>query len=234
MKKLLLATFAFSIVVPVLAQGDYSSRLRDQADQVRRASARLAERASQDLMRNSSNSRNDIQAAMLAQQVDAVAAMCLDMVRNRRPVAELRDVVSELESLVRRGPSGSMWRDVQTEVSAFNRELSGGFGFGGSSSRPVIGRVSWRGRVDDRIHLVIRERSIETKTVSGAPQREGTFNFTSALPASPVEVGVTKTSGRGTVSVLQQPSRMNDFTAVIEIYDSGGGAQEYRLDIFWR
>jgi len=49
-----------------------------------------------------------------------------------------------------------------------------------------------------------------------------------------VEVSVNKLSGRGTVRVLQQPSRANDFTAVIEIYDTGGGAQEYRLEIVWR
>ncbi len=163
------------------------------------------------------------------------------MVRNRRPGRELRDVVSALTDLSRRAPSFSpqmaTWRQVQNGVADLDRELSVGPGRGpiqGPPERPIIGRVSWRGRVDDRVQLAIRGNAVETRTISGSPNPDGVANFTTPLPDRPVEVGVTKNSGRGTVRVLQQPSRANDFTAVIEIYDSPGGAQEYRLDIFWR
>jgi len=84
------------------------------------------------------------------------------------------------------------------------------------------------------VQLVIRGRTIETRTLSGAPHPDGIANFTSALPNLSVDVDANKLSGRGTVRVLQQPARANEFTAVIEIYDAQSGSQEYRLDIVWR
>lgn len=38
---------------------------------------------------------------------------------------------------------------------------------------------------------------------------------------------------RGSISVIQQPSGDNDFTAIIEINDEKGGAKAYQLDIAW-
>jgi len=49
-----------------------------------------------------------------------------------------------------------------------------------------------------------------------------------------VTVDVNRKKGRGKVRVIQQPSTDNDFTAIVEIYDNGGGAREYQLEIFWK
>jgi hypothetical protein len=97
--------------------------------------------------------------------------------------------------------------------------------------RPIVGRVSWRGMVDNRVELVVR-RTVEDDCRDGDVGRRR--SFTTPLPTIAVAVDVNKLGGRGSVRVLQQPARANDFTAVIEIYDNGSGAQEYRLDIFWR
>jgi hypothetical protein len=164
------------------------------------------------------------------------ATLCVELVRNRRPVQEVREVASVLVDVSRRvphaSPHGSLWRSVQTAVADLGREL----GVAGSSptAKPIIGRVSWRGVVDDRVQLFIRGSTVESRTVSGATSAEGVSSFTSSLPAAVVSVDVTKVAGRGIVTVLQQPARTNDFTAVIEIYDDRPGAQEYRLDIVWR
>jgi len=98
----------------------------------------------------------------------------------------------------------------------------------------VTGRVEWRGRVDDRIHLAIRGRSVEQRTISGTALGDGRAVFTSALPSESVRVSVAKIAGRGSVRVIQQPARTNDFTAIIEIYDDNGGSQEYRIEVTWR
>ncbi len=242
MKSFAVCAILLTMAAVAAAQSDYSaSRASDAADQIRRATSRLAQQATNDLMRSSSNSRTAVQDALLAAQADSAAALLVDMVRNRRPGAELREVGSHLIDLCRRAPSysphSSQWRQAQTAVDDFIRTVSGSSGGGsgsGSGYRPAIGQVSWRGRVDDRVQLAIRGKSIETRTISGTQNPDGVANFTSALPDRPVEVSVNKLSGRGTVRVLQQPSRSNDFTAVIEIYDTGGGAQEYRLEIVWR
>ncbi len=103
-----------------------------------------------------------------------------------------------------------------------------------SQSNQVLGRVFWRGNVDDRLHLVIQGSKLEHRTIAGKPLPEGVHSFTAALPREAVTVETLKKKGRGEVHVIQQPSDQNDFTAIVEIYDSGGGAKEYQLEIFWR
>ena len=104
-----------------------------------------------------------------------------------------------------------------------------------AQSQETVGKVFWRGMVDDKVHLVIRGDKLEHRTVSGAAQQDGVFSFTASLPEQPVTVSVTRVEGRSKkVSVVQQPTAENDFTAIVEVYDQGGGAREYRLEISWR
>jgi len=238
MQRFLAAAALLATSVTGATQSYVQTRVMDMADQLKRASVRLAERAVQDVVRNYTNTRSDLDQALLAQQIDGSATLLAEMARMRRPVNELRDVANELMTLSRRAPisvsNSPTWRPVLQAITDINRELNNsGPPPSGPPPRPVIGRVAWRGTVDDRVQLVIRGRSLDVRTVTGAPQTDGTATFTSALPAGDVEVDVTKTSGRGSVRVLQQPSRANDYTAVIEIFDESGGAREYRLDIFW-
>jgi len=104
-----------------------------------------------------------------------------------------------------------------------------------AQSETTSGKVFWRGRVDSKVHLVIRGNSLEQKTVEGAENETGKFSFTAPLPEAAVNVGVTRKEGRSKkIKVLQQPASENDYTAIIEIHDDGGGARDYVLEIFWR
>ena len=99
----------------------------------------------------------------------------------------------------------------------------------------AAGKVFWRGPVDDKVQLVIRGDKLEQRIVSGQPQPDGTFSFTAALPAQAVTVSVPRMEGRSKkVTVVQQPTAENDFTAIVEVHDEGGGAREYLLEIAWR
>jgi hypothetical protein len=40
-------------------------------------------------------------------------------------------------------------------------------------------------------------------------------------------------NGRGDVHVIQQPSRRNDYTAVVRVSDPRGGADAYRISAWW-
>ncbi len=239
MKKVL---FLFIIAIfgsAAFAQDDFSSsRLDNLSNRLKRDTVDLAERSSEDLRRSSSLSRTAIEEAFLAAQIDASVGIFQDMVRDKRRAAELRDAAALLSDLARRAPAfgnnSSLWRNVQTSINDINRELGSGGGGGGFDDRPVIGRVYWRGMVDDKVQLVIRGNNVESRTISGQSYPDGTFSFTAVLPNREVNVGVTKTRGRGNVRVVQQPTAANNYTAVIEIVDSGGGAREYQLDIFWR
>jgi hypothetical protein len=164
------------------------------------------------------------------------------MVRDNRSASELRDAGSILTDLVRRAPNygsnSNLWRNARTTVSDINRELganNGGVSDGGDfGGGQTTGRAVWRGTVDREVNLVIRGQDIESRVISGQTYDNGTFNFTSPLPTRRVSVDAVKKSGRGTVRVLQQPNRSNDFTAIVQIFDEGGGARDYEVEISWK
>jgi hypothetical protein len=224
----------------------YSSpRLETLVNQLKRHTVDLVDRTSEDLNRNQSNSRADIEAAFLAQQLDASAGLFSQMIRDGRRAAELRDGAAILNDLARRGPvsgyNNILWRDAQRTISDISRELGGTGGYGGGNNGggnnnppPAQGRAFWRGTVDKEVHLVLQRRSLETRTVDGATYNNVNFSFTSSLPTRNVTVEVLKKKGRGTVRVLEQPNRDNDYTAVVQILDDAGGAKEYELEITWR
>lgn len=102
-------------------------------------------------------------------------------------------------------------------------------GSGGGNS----GSASWSGRVDDRANIIIRGNSIRSEDVSLTGLQVYTENIKGSLGRRSGNVTVRKESGRGTATVIQQPSRNNDFTAIVQIVDTRGGADNYRVEIAW-
>ena len=136
----------------------------------------------------------------------------------------------------------SRWSDVRRTFEDIQREMSGGDdrrrgdddGRRSSDDGRTSGRLHWRGTVDDNVQLVIRDDHVEVRTLGGSEYADANYNFTSPLPRRrSVNVTVNKLNGRGDVRVLQQPSRDNDFTAVVEIRDPKGGAKEYEIEVVW-
>lgn len=247
MKHLIVAVTVLAASVSAMGQWDSWSRVGSFAEQLKSNSRELSDRTSGEILRGYNKSRNDIQNAFLAQQIDASAGLFLDMTRSRRPVGELKDAAAILTDLSRRAPGFSTqsfaWRRISSLVDDINRELAtftpgGGGGGGGwtppTDDRPVIGRVLWRGMVDDRVQLVIRRDLAETRTISGTALGSGTYNFGAPLPDRNVNIEIDKKKGRGKIRLIQQPSRLNNYTAIVEVYDEGSGAREYEVDIFWR
>lgn len=246
MKKNLIFTLLFlltlSFAISAQEERYTSTRLENQINQLKRQTVDLADQTSENISRASSNTRSDLDAAFLAQQLDASAGLFQQMYRDGRRASELRDAGAILSDLARRAPSyGSnsyIWRDVQNTIADINRELgnsnSGGGGSNNENNNPVLGRAFWRGTVDARVRLEIRGNSMTVTTMSGNTYGNGTYSFANSLPRRNVSVGVNKTKGRGSVQIIQQPSRDNDYTAVIDVVDNDGGAKEYQLEIFWR
>ena len=104
-----------------------------------------------------------------------------------------------------------------------------------AQSESVSGKVFWRGSVDNKVQLTIKGDTIEQKTGECAEKPNGTFSFTTPLPEQAVTVQVSRREGRSKkVKVIQQPTADNDFTAIVEIHDDGGGARDYVLEISWQ
>jgi hypothetical protein len=222
-----------------------SYRLNSLSEQLSTQASDLAERSYADYSNSSFSNRNDVEALYLAQQFSASANVFRRMVRDGRRESELRDAVSILSDLARRADRGfsrrSQWNDVQRTLNDIQRELNVGGGFpgggGGGGGRPddgrTTGRLRWRGTVDDDIHLVIRDDQVEVRTIGGSEYNNATYNFTSPLPRRRVNVNATRLRGRGDVRVIQQPSRDNNFTAVVQIRDPSGGARDYEIEVYW-
>lgn len=241
----LLTLLAFASV-SVFAQQDEgrfgrSGRLSDLASQLVQQSEQLGDAAYTEYSNKNFNNRNDAEAVSLAAQFDGSAALFRRMVQDRRRNQELRDAAQILSTLVnqsgRFGSQRSEWNSVRRTVNDILAELNtgggGGGNNGGNNGGTNNGRVTWRGTVDDRVQLVIKNSFLEVRELSGVSYGEGTFNFNGGLPNRQVNVRVNKISGRGDVRVVQQPSRSNDFTAIIEIRDSSGGARDYDVEISW-
>lgn len=221
-----------------------SYRLNSLSEQLSTQANDLAERSYSNYANNNFSNRVDVEALYLAQQFSASANLFRRMVRDGRRESELKDAASILSDLTRRAGSNysrrSEWTDVQRTLDGILRELNGGGfpGGGGGGGRGnndgrTTGRVRWSGTVDDNVQLLIRDDRIEIRTIGGSEYNNATYNFTSPLPSRRVTVSAVKLKGRGEVRVIQQPSRDNDFTAVVEVRDSGGGARDYELEVSW-
>ncbi|MES2522416.1 MAG: hypothetical protein V4617_06950 [Gemmatimonadota bacterium] len=105
----------------------------------------------------------------------------------------------------------------------------------GGSNREGPGTLSWSGNVDAVVDISIRGANVNYRTLSGAtvsnvrsrlnggalPQRDGQI------------VSIVNGNGRGSVQVVQQPSRSNGYTAIIRVSDPRGGASAYNFDARW-
>ena len=245
MRALTFLIIIFAATLSVAGQFDQGfgqgyNRIQNSSENLRRATAELSNRATLDILRGYNKPRQDIEHAFLARQLDASANLLSEMVGSRRNINELRDAAAVINQLMSRMPGASpyynLWLNVRLALNEVDRDLNAGPGIGGPpiDTRPIIGQMNWRGRVDDRIWISLNGRNFSVRTLSGQNLGSGSGRLTSPLPNRNVEVSVIKRQGRGDVKVVQQPTRFNNWEAIIEIYDSGSGAREYELDIVWR
>ncbi len=218
------------------------SRVNEYTAQLTSEATSVAEAAYNNYRRGVRPARNDIEAVMLAKQFSAAAELFNRMVNDRRGNDELRDAFQLLQSTYtaadRNNLQRARWNNVQRLMTQIDQELGRGTGTipgnpwpdqGGSRS----GQMTWRGTVDDDVRITIRGGTAEVETIGGSPYYDAVTNFTSSLPARRANVSVTKRRGRGEVFVEQQPSRENNFTAIIRVRDTRGGASQYEFDVNW-
>lgn len=99
--------------------------------------------------------------------------------------------------------------------------------------RAQIASMEWSGTVDDVILIRIRNRNVQTRTVSGRPYNDEDVIFDGRAPRQNANASVDKKDGRGQVFILQQPNRRNNFTTFVQIVDKKGGPDRYRFILNW-
>lgn len=231
----------FFIAQPALAQFGQANRLTDLANRLSRDADAFADATYNSYTNSFRSSRNEVEAVMLSQQFAASARIFYRMVVDRRRNQDLREAYGVLQELARsverNNQQRTAWLNVQRTMNDLARELdydssSGGGGTQGPDSGRG-GRMTWKGRVDDDVRIVIRGGSAEVETIGGTPYYNSQPNFSASLPSRRVNVRLTVKRSRGEVYVEEQPSRENNFAAVIRIKDPKGGASDYEFELNW-
>lgn len=96
------------------------------------------------------------------------------------------------------------------------------------------GTIAWSGIVDGVDEIIISGASASVRHVSGNIPREARASFSAAIPRSPIEIKLIWVTGRGEVTIVQQPSAANGYTTIIRIDDSQkGGDKRYEFTLRW-
>jgi hypothetical protein len=243
--KNVLVVFAILLFAsPAFSQfGQSNNRLSDLAARLAREAEEFANQSYNSYANSPRSNRNDVEVMMSAQQFAASAQIFYRMVTDRRRNAELREAFDVLSTLARTAERNNLqrntWLNIQRLITDISRELNveGGGGGGGGGQFPETGnrsgRMTWRGRVDDDVRIRIRGGTADVETIGGTPYDDGQPNFTNSLPNRRVTVRLSGQRGRGEIFIEQQPSRENDFTAIVRIRDSRGGAADYQFTLEW-
>lgn len=103
--------------------------------------------------------------------------------------------------------------------------------YGGRSG----GRFEFRGRIDDEVVFFIRGAQVTAQTTSGRGFQIERWSIDDSMPVGrPVRINIDRKDGRGRVEVLEEPNPRNNYTAVVRVFDSSGGADRYHFQLDWR
>ena len=117
----------------------------------------------------------------------------------------------------------------QVEIQLRARQLPGW------DARAREGRCQIRVWVDNRAEVRMRGDAIFVRTLEGSKGRDEGSECSQPLPYNSVRgFEIRQTAGRSRVMLAQEPSRMNNYTAMISIDDSQGGGDDYAFEVSWR
>ena len=103
-----------------------------------------------------------------------------------------------------------------------------GYGYGGR--REVY---EWAGVVDKEIQIQLRGNRAYVRPIGDGDNRQSRGRVVSGLPSQPGNLVIQRLEGRGEVHVIEQPSARNNYTATFRIRDPRGGADRYRVAVYF-
>jgi len=97
------------------------------------------------------------------------------------------------------------------------------------------GRCDIRVWVDNRAEVRMRGDTIFVRTMEGSKGRDEGSSCSQPIPYNGVSgFQIQQTAGRNRVSLAQEPSRANNYTAMIAIDDPQGGGDNYAFEVTWQ
>jgi hypothetical protein len=96
------------------------------------------------------------------------------------------------------------------------------------------GQCDIRLQVDNQVEVHVRGDMVMIRTLSGQDARDDGSECNAPLPTRDIGgINFEVKDSRGDIRLLAEPSRRNDFTAVIAIRDSAGGFGRYHFRLSW-
>ena len=218
------------------------ARLQQTAGQLSDRAQQLSEEAYNGFRRRDRGNRADVEALYATVQFRSGTELFRRMVDDNRPQSELRDGVLVLREQLSRMDRYAFGQQERSRMNVLLQDMERQLGARSSAypSTPTwdrgglgSGRLTWSGRVDDEVILTVRGSRVSVRVVDGNRVEDEDYRFDSPLPRRETELQVRKTRGRGSVDLIQEPSRENDFTAMIRIRDNRGGSDNYDIEVSW-
>ncbi len=105
-----------------------------------------------------------------------------------------------------------------------------------SPAAPVAaGTVDFEAQIDGTVDVVLGAGAVRFDVVTGGPPARGAWSFSAAMPSQPAASwNLTKSAGRGTARIVEQPSAANGYRVVIRVEDPRGGSDFYKLRLEWK
>jgi hypothetical protein len=98
-----------------------------------------------------------------------------------------------------------------------------------------LSAMRWSGNVDNELEIRIQNGRVEYRTLSGNQPTSIRVNATNtSAPRNGMQLAVAENSGRGAVTLVQQPNQWNGYTTVIRVRDPQGGYGFYDFDLVWQ
>jgi hypothetical protein len=104
------------------------------------------------------------------------------------------------------------------------------YGYGAGGRTEVY---EWQGTVDKEIQIQLRGNRASVQPIGVGDMRASRGHVINGLPQRNGTLVVQRLAGRGDVDVIEQPSSRNGYTATIRIRDSRGGADNYRIAVYF-
>jgi hypothetical protein len=92
----------------------------------------------------------------------------------------------------------------------------------------------WSGRVDGHVRVTVQGGSSYSEAVGGGSVTGERTDWLRPLPATNgLAPALKKLAGRGKAEILEMPSNQNHYRLVFVIGDSGGGPDNYEIEVAW-
>ena len=101
---------------------------------------------------------------------------------------------------------------------------------GWAEHRPAL---TWEGEVNGTAVLIVEGDRVDVDSRSAGSVSRTSYRFNTPLQADSGRITVENRQGSGRVRVIEQPSRNNNFSAVVEISSRNRTPQFMSLDFYW-